>query len=286
MEEIKTLTIEDKNYPKILKKIPNPPKILYIKGDLKLEGPTLAVVGTRRCSNYGKRVTVEIVGQLAESGFMIVSGMARGIDTLAHRTALEKNGKTIAVLGSGVDKESIYPKENIKLAEKIAQSGAVISEFPPKTPGFKSNFPKRNRIISGLSLGVLVVEGKLKSGALITARCAFAQKRKVFAVPGSIYSPNSGACHFLIKKGAKLVESAQDILKEFNVLKEIKRKEIEGETEEEKIILSTLKREALHIDQIIETTNLSPPKVMATLTILESKNKIKNLGGNVFVIVN
>jgi len=286
MDRINTVQIEDKNYPLLLKKIVDPPRVLYYKGSLDFQNkPVLAVVGTRRCSNYGKQATMEIVSELSGAGFVIISGMARGIDTIAHQTTLNNQAKTIAVLGTGIDKKSIYPRENIKLAEKIIQDGGtVISEFPPGTPGHKSNFPQRNRIISGLSLGTLVIEAKQRSGALITARHAFEQKRRVFALPGSIYCPNSRGCHLLIKKGAKLIENAEDIIKELQLNLSIKKIEVMPANEAEKLILNALKNKALSIDQIIETTKLKPAKVNSTLAALEMQEKIKNLGGNVYAL--
>jgi DNA processing protein len=213
--------------------------------------------------------------------------MAHGIDTIAHQTALENNAKTIAVLGTGIDRKSIYPRENIELAEKIIEKGgAVISEFPPGTPGHKSNFPQRNRIVSGLSLGTIVIEAKFRSGALITANHAFQQKRKVFALPGSIYSPNSRGCHLLIKKGAKLVESAEDIINGLQLDLTIIKKEINPDNEEEKLIIEILRnKKAMGIDEIIEKTKLTPAKTSSTLTGLEIKKIIKNLGGNIFALM-
>jgi len=287
MEDIKIIQINEEGYPKPLKKIIDPPRVLYYRGDLEIQNkPVLAVVGTRRCSDYGKQATMEIVTGLSRAGFVIVSGMAHGIDTIVHQTALENNAKTIAVLGTGIDKKSIYPQENIGLAEKIIKSkGAVISEFPPGTPGHKSNFPQRNRIISGLSLGVLVIEAKQRSGALITANHGIRQGKIIFALPGSIYSPNSGGCHYLIKKGAKLVESADDIFKGLQLDLTIFKKEIKPDSREEEIILNSLtKKKAMNIDEIIEITKLSPAKVSSTLIGLEMKGIIKNLGGNVFTV--
>jgi DNA processing protein len=294
-DKIKTICLEDKDYPKLLKKIKDPPKILYYRGKLLSAGePKLipglaeeryfAVVGTRRFSSYGKDIASEIADSLSEAGLTIVSGLAPGIDTFSHRAAVNKGRRTIAVLGTGIDKESIYPKSNLKLAERIIETGGcLISEYPPGTQGAKWTFPQRNRIISGLSLGVLVVEAKQKSGALITADYAFSQNRKVFAVPGSIYSLNSKGCHYLIKKGAKLVENANDILKELNLglLKPIFNRTETGENKEENLILEALKEEALYIDRIIEKTNLPAAKTAATLSVLELKGKIRNLGGNI-----
>ena len=287
MEEIKTININDENYPKLLKEIEDSPEVLFYRGELKPEENCFAVVGTRMASSYGKQVALEIAGDLAEAGLTIVSGLAPGIDTFCHQATLERNKRTIAVLGTGVDKKSIYPQSNLKLAEKILETGGcLISEYPPGTPGSKFTFPNRNRIISGLSLGVLVVEAKQKSGALITARHAFEQKRKVFAIPGSIHSLNSKGCHYLIKKGAKLVENANDILKELNLpcSRFYLEQEIKGENEEENIILNVLKEEALDIDKIIEKTKLSAAAAASTLAILEIKGKVRNLGGNIFAL--
>jgi DNA processing protein len=283
--EIKSLSIEDKNYPSLLKKIKNPPKVIYFLGEIKEKENCLAVVGTRRCSPYGKEAVSKIVSDLVEADLTVVSGFAPGIDTIAHKTAIEKGKRTIAVLGTGLDRKSIYPRENIKLVEKILETGgALISEFEPGTHGTKYTFPKRNRIISGLSLGVLVVEAKLKSGALITTKYAREQKRKIFAIPGSIFSQNSKGCHFLIKNGAKLVESAEDILKELkmkNLL--MRKKEIEEKSSKESsLILEALKEGALNIEKIIEKTKLSPSTVASLLSILEIEGKVKNLGGNFF----
>ncbi|MCH8741807.1 DNA-protecting protein DprA [Patescibacteria group bacterium] len=283
MEDIRTLNIKDKEYPKLLKKIYDPPKTLYIKGELNPDDICFGVVGTRRFSPYGKQVAFEIAGDLAEAGLTIVSGLAPGIDTFSHQATIENGGRTIAVLGTGIDEKSIYPQSNVKLAKQIIESGGcLISEYPPGTPGLKQNFPRRNRIISGLSLGVLVVEAKEKSGALITANDAFKQKRRVFTVPGSIYSPNSRGPHILIKKGVKLVVSAEDILKELNLPRMGKKKELKGDTKEEELILIMLMEEALNIDKIIKKTGLAPATVNSFLAILEIKGKIRNLGGGIY----
>jgi len=284
MEEIKKIYLNEKDYPEILKKIKNPPKVLYFKGEIKRKETCLAIVGTRRYSSYGKEIAFSFAKNLAQRGITIVSGLARGIDSFAHLGALEANGRTIAVLGTGLDEKSIYPQENLKLAKKILEKrGCLISEYPTGTPGWKKNFPERNRVISGLSLGVLIIEGRLKSGALITAKWAEEQKRKIFAIPGSIYSLNSQASHFLIKKGAKLVEDINDLLKELK-LKTFKRKEIKEGNPEENLILEILKNGGLTIDEIIEKTNFSAQKVSSLLILMEIENKIKNLGKNFYVL--
>jgi len=282
---IKTISIKDKNYPKILKGIKDPPEILYLNGEILAEENCFAVVGTRRCSPYGKQMALEITGDLAEAGLTIVSGLAPGIDSFAHQATLERGKRTIAVLGTGIDEKSIYPRENLKLAQKIVESdGCLISEYPPRTHGSEFTFPQRNRIISGISLGVLIIEAKQKSGALITANWAKKQGRKVFAVPGPIHSLNSKGCHYLIKKGAKLVENVNDILKELNLPVREGVEEITGETPEENLILEILKKETLDIDKIIEKTKLSAAKVASALAILEIKNKVRNLGGNIYAV--
>ena len=286
MEEIKKIKIDDERYPKILKGIEDPPRTLYLKGKIP-KGNFFAIVGTRRCSDYGKQIALEIAGDLAGAGLIIVSGMARGIDSFSHRGCLEEGGKTVAVLGTGLDEKSIYPKENWKLAREIVQNGGcLISEFPPGTPGLKQNFPQRNRIISGLSFGVLVIEAKMKSGALITANWARLQKRKVFAIPGPVHYSNSKGPHLLIKQGATLVENANDILRELNLprLKPDLTQGAKGESAEENLILEALKEKPLHIEKIIEKTNQSPQKILSILAIMEIKGLVRNLGGNVYTL--
>ena len=282
---IRILKIEDKNYPKLLKEIKEPPKVLYYRGELNPGDQCFAIVGTRRCSDYGKQVALEMAGDLAEAGLIIVSGLAPGIDTFAHTATVERKKRTIAVLGTGIDEKTIYPQSNLKLAQRILETGGcLISEYPPGTPGSKFTFPQRNRIISGLSLGVLVVEAKEKSGALITANWAKKQGRKIFAIPGLIHSLNSKGPHYLIKNGAKLVENANDILEELNLPKSTHPGEVLGETEEENLILETLKEGPLDIDKIIEKTKLPAATVASTLSILEIKGKVRNLGNNVYAI--
>jgi len=289
--EIKTISIEDKDYPKKLKEIKNAPEVLYYRGKMITNEPCFGIVGTRMCSSYGRQSALEIANDLTEAGLTIVSGFAQGIDTSAHLGVLERGKRTIAVLGTGLDEKSVYPQSNLKLIEKVLENnGLLISEYPPGTSGSKFSFPNRNRIISGLCLGILVIEAKTRSGALITAEWARKQERKVFALPGSIYSQNSKGCHYLIKQGAKLVENAQDILKglklDTGLFKLNHKKEIKGENEAEKIILFALSQEALYIDKIIEKTKLNPAKVASTLSNLEIKDKIRNLGGNIYAISN
>jgi len=288
MSEIKTISVKDKNYPKLLKEIKNPPEVLYYRGELNPDEKCFGVVGTRMFSSYGKQVALEIAGDLAEAGLTIVSGLAPGIDTFAHTATVERRKRTIAVLGTGIDERSIYPQSNLNLARKILETGgALISEYPPGTRGTQFTFPQRNRIISGLSLGVLVVEAKEKSGALITAEWAKKQQRLVFAIPGPIHSLNSKGCHYLIKhEVAKLIENANDILKELNLPagRQVYQKGIIGETLEENLILKALEEEALYVDKIIEKTKLSAASIASSLAILEIKGKVRNLGGNIYAI--
>lgn len=282
---IKTVKVEDELYPKSLKKIPDAPKTLYFRGNLLRSDTCFAIVGTRRCSDYGKEIAFSIARELSEAGLTIVSGMARGIDTFAHKGALEAGGKTIAVLGTGLDEKNIYPQENLGLTRKILEfGGCLISEYPPGTLGLKQNFPARNRVISGMSLGVLVVEAKFGSGALITANWARKQGKKIFAVPGSVHSSNSKGCHFLIKQGAKLVEKANDILKELNLPDLPIKKAKKGGDKIECLILEILKQGNLHIDTIIERTKLSSQQVSASLSLMEIEDKVRNLGGNVYAL--
>lgn len=282
--KIEKISFKDPLFPENLKRIKNPPKVLYFSGNLNLENrPILGVVGTRRCSDYGKKLVLDFVKVLAQAGFIIVSGLAKGIDSLAHQVCLENKGKTIAILGSGLN--HIYPKENIPLAKRIVESGgALISEYPPDTLPKQYHFPERNRLIAGLSLGILVIEAREKSGALITAQWAFLQKKPVFAIPGSIFWETSRGCHFLIQKGAKLVQSPKEILQFFGIsFKEDKK--ILGENKEESLILNLLLDKTLHLDEIVKLTRLETKKVLRIVSKLELEGKIKNLGGNIYTAI-
>jgi len=287
-KEIRKITLQDKEYPAILKEISDPPKELYIKGEIiPQDKVAVAVVGTRKYSQYGKQAVLDIAGKLAKLGITIVSGLAKGIDTFAHQAALENNGRTIAVLGSGMDKKSFSPLRNYELGEKIAENGAVISEYPQGTPGAIFTYPQRNRIISGLSLGVVVIEAPQESGALITANLALEQNREVFAVPGDIYSKNSQGTNQLIKMGAKLVNDIEDILEELNLSHLInapRKEKVKPETKEEEIILSFLSLQPVHIDEIIKLSKLPVSVVNSTLTVLELRGAVRNLGRNNFIL--
>lgn len=295
MENIKEIKITDRNYPELLKKITDAPEVLYYKGILPQKNENcFGVVGTRRASSYGQQATLDIAGELADAGLTIVSGMAPGIDTFAHTICVEKNKRTIAVLGTGLDEKSMYPQQNLELSRKIlATGGCLISELPARTHGSKITFPNRNRIISALSLGILVVEAKEKSGSLITAQYAKNQKKKLFAVPGPIYTLNASGPNKLIKEGATLVELAQDIL-DVLALSGVKGLEIEpqkfawqifaAENTEENLILQALKEESLYIDTIIEKTKLQASVAASTLALMEISGKIRHLGGNIYAI--
>lgn len=283
--EIKKISSEDKNYPFPLRKIRNPPKVLYYKGNLFLQEKCFAVVGTRRNSLYGKEIVSKIIPPLVKADLTIVSGLAPGIDTLVHKTTLQEGGRTIAVLGTGLDEASLYPKSNISLAREIIKKGGLLlSEYPPGTRGTRFTFPQRNRIISGLSLGVLVVEAPKKSGAVITASWAKKQKRMVFAVPGNINSPLSQGCNYLIQEGAFLVKEAKDILEKLGIKVKKEKREIQGKNAEENLIINILRRGTQSLDEIIIKTNLPSQKIIAILSKMEIEGKVENLGQNIFTL--
>jgi DNA processing protein len=229
-------------------------------------------------------VALQISGELIDQGITVVSGLAPGIDTFSHKAVVEKKKRTIAVLGTGLDEKSIYPQTNLILSRKIIEyGGCLISELPPKTSGSKFSFPRRNRIISGLSSGVLVIEAKEKSGSLITANFAIKQNKKLFAVPGPIYSLNSAGPNKLIKNGAKLVQNLNDVLTELNLKQlELIKEKVEAKNPEEKLVLEALKEGSLHIDKIIEKTKLNSSIAVSTLALMEVSDKVKNLGANIY----
>lgn len=284
----KVITLNDEIYPQRLREIYDPPPILYMRGELKKEDElAVAIVGSRKTSPYGRWVTEKISQELASQGITIVSGMARGIDSVAHLGALSAGGRTIAVLGCGVDR--VYPSENRVLFKRIIEHGAVLSEFPMGSPPDGSHFPKRNRIISGLSIGVVVVEASEESGSLITAHYALEQGREVFAVPGNIGTKGSRGTHLLIRQGAKLIESSGDILEEilpqWKMEKEkLKEHEPSGPelTPEERQIYEQMGETPLHIDTIIRESGLDPGKVSSLLLNLELKGLIIQWPGKCF----
>jgi DNA processing protein len=285
MTETKTIKIEDEIYPQELKKIKDAPKVLYYRGILP--GPNekcIAIVGTRRCSPYGQQVALKISGELADAGITIISGLAPGIDTFSHRAVVEKKKRTIAILGTGLDEKSIYPQTNLDLSRTIIEcGGCLISELPEETSGSKFSFPRRNRIISGLSLAVLVIEAKEKSGSLITAEYAIKQNKKLFAVPGQIYSLNSAGPNGLIKKGAKLITGSADVLNELGMQSfTAAQDKFSAENLKEKLIIDALKDEPLNVDKIIEKTKLGASVVATTLALMEISGKIRNLKANTY----
>ena len=296
------ITLEDEDYPDLLREIHDPPIALYVRGDLKqaCERPALAVVGSRRCSTYGVNVAESLSRDLAAHGLTIVSGLARGIDAGSHRGALEAGGLTIAVVGTGL--ETTYPKEHKKLEEQIIAHGAVVSEFPLGTPPLPQNFPYRNRILSGLCFGVLIIEASEHSGSLITARLAYEQGREVFAVPGNITSQTSFGPNFLIKDGAKLVQIWRDVVEELP--REVKEKlfGIERPTSDsgksnvqpifEAVDLSDSERKVLgilsadvpaHVDQLLISSEMNSSELMNALLGLEMKDRIRQLPGKSFI---
>lgn len=285
---ITILTESSPDYPRTLEEIHDPPGVLFVRGQLKpQDGLAIALVGTRHATQYGLRQAERLAGSLARSGLTIVSGLARGIDAAAHRGALAAGGRTVAVLASGV--LSIYPPEHEELAEQVAVQGAVLSEAPPRAGPRSGTFPQRNRIISGLSLGVIVVEAGDRSGALITARHAMEQGRDVFAVPGRVEDRTARGCHRLIRDGAKLIETADDVLEELGPLVAAVPRD-DGQVihhpaelllnELEQKILGAIHGDATSIDEIISCTELPVPQVLSTLSVLEMRHLVRRLSGN------
>ncbi len=305
---IKVITFDDENYPVGLRQLPDPPHILYVKGNLLnfSDSFMISVVGTRTNSQYGAEMTYQIAGDLAKAGVVTVSGMARGIDTVAHRATLDAGGKTVAVLGCGLD--VVYPPENKALMDEICQSGAVMTEFPPTTPPLAYNFPKRNRIVACLSSGTLVVEGSKSSGSLITARLAIDNSRDLFAIPGNAGKYTSEGTNMLIQNCAKLVSNANDILSEypnvkFNIIKETTKPEIKSPntvvkkqeinlndskysnvSPNERALLELILSGNTNIEQIFSESSLSPSDVNSSLTLLEIKGLIRQTAGKNYEI--
>ena len=278
---------EDQDYPRRLKEIDNAPPVLYVKGSLQEDDEwSVAVVGTRRVTSYGRQAANEITRTLASSGISVVSGLARGVDAVAHRAALNAGGRTLAVLGSGVDR--IYPPEHRKLADQVMANGAVISDYVPGTPPEGVNFPPRNRIISGLSLAVIVVEAGKQSGALITASFAADQGRDVFAIPGNIYAPQSIGANRLIQKGAQPLLDAQDILESLNLSMVTEhrtaRTVLPSDATEAKLF-DLLGSEPLHVDEVRAQSDLPIDKVTSTLALMELKGLVRQVGSMHYIAV-
>lgn len=284
---IKILTWQDEAYPQRLKEIDQPPPVLYIRGEyLPDDLFAVAIVGTRRVTSYGRQITEELSAFLAANGMTVISGLARGVDAIAHQTSLKAGGRTIAVLGSGVDK--IYPPEHRGLAEHMMERGAIISDYAPGTPPEASNFPPRNRIISGLSLAVVVVEAGETSGALITAEFAAEQGREVFAVPGSILAPQSKGTNKLIQNGALPLLSVNDLMQALDITRvgeqKAVRKIMPADAIEAKL-LTVLTHEPLHVDEIRSQSELPIEKVSAALVLMELKGMVRQVGGMNYVAV-
>ncbi len=288
--DVRIMSIWDDDYPEMLRQIPQAPVILFVKGHLSLQKPrSLAVVGTRRPSHYGRNVTGRLVSDLVDHGFQIVSGLARGIDTIAHQTVVDKHGQTIAVLGCGID--VVYPAENRALFRAIQDNGAIFSEYMMGTGPDAPNFPRRNRIISGLSAGTLVIEAGERSGALITANYALEQNREVFAVPGNIYQAGSIGPNRLIQEGARLVTGIDDILSELGGIatgqqgreERIVRPLPDTLSELERRIAVFLQDEPVHVDALVMQLDLSPASILAALLGLELAGVVTQLPGKMFV---
>jgi DNA processing protein len=290
-QDIQILTERHPNYPRLLREIHDPPGLLFMRGTLlATDGLGIGIVGTRHATPYGLRQADRLAQALTRTGLTVVSGLARGIDAAAHRGALAAGGRTIAVLGSGV--LNVYPPEHRQLADEVAARGAVLSELPPRAEPLAGVFPQRNRLISGLSMGVIVVEAAERSGALITARHAMEQGKEVFAVPGSVENRTSRGCHRLIRDGATLVESADDVLEQLGPLVEAVPIE-NGQTihhpaelllnEPEQQVLSAIQTEATPLDHVVTATGLPVPQVLATVSVLEMRRLIRRLSGNMVI---
>ena len=281
----------DPAYPRALREIHDPPGILFVRGEvLPQDALAVAIVGSRHATHYGLAQAERLAGGLARAGLTIISGLARGIDAAAHRGALAAGGRTLAVLGSGV--LNMYPPEHAALADEVAARGAVISESPPRSPPLSGAFPQRNRIISGMSLGVLVVEASVRSGALISARHAMEQGREVFAVPGRVDNRMSHGCHRLIRDGAKLVETVDDVLEELGPLV-APAQSAQGDAvhhpaelmlnELEQQVLAKIASEPITIDAVLAASQLPAPQVLATISVLEMRRLIRRLSGNLIM---
>ena len=289
-----TIAPGDEDFPELLTQLSDPPPHLYVKGNADvLHLPSLAIVGSRNPTEGGVRNAFEFSRHLAKCGFCIVSGLAQGIDAAAHRGALAAGAPTVAVLGNGID--TIYPASNRELAEQIIDAGAIVSEYPPGTPPMRAYFPQRNRLISGLSLGTLVVEAARRSGSLITARLASEQGREVFALPGSIHNPLARGCHRLLRDGAKLVESADDIMSELGPLAgHVLQSSVESTPSEDVVVSEdeeyvklrkSLGHDPVGIDDLVQHSGLTIDQVSSMLLILELDGKIEKLSGGRYALL-
>lgn len=283
---ISAIPFEAPGFPRLLTEAHDCPALIYVRGELTAEDQnSIAVVGTRKFTAYGKQVAEELAYNLASNKLTVVSGLAKGIDTFAHRSALEAGGRTIAVFASGLD--IVYPSDNLNLARRIIERGALVSEFPLGTKPRAENFPRRNRILSGLSRGVVVIESGETGGALLTANFALEQNREVFAVPGSIFSSMSKGPNMLINEGAKVVRSYHDILEELNLsvtAQQITMKDVVAVEGMESVIMKNMSEEPTHIDEICRKTRLTAADVMSTLAMLELHGLIKHWGGMTYAL--
>ncbi len=286
-EDRHIVTLHDSRYPELLKQISDPPSLLFVQGDVGLLSQwQIALVGSRNPSASGRDTAYEFAHYLARGGIAINSGLAMGIDTASHQGALAAEGKTVAVIGTGLDR--VYPAKNRELAHEIASTGAIVSEFALGTSPRAENFPRRNRIISGLSLGTLVVEAAVQSGSLITARMAMEQGREVFAIPGSIHNPLARGCHRLIREGAKLVENANDILEELGAMAGVDQSSYDEDLEDESSVsedqdyqnlFEYLGFDPIHIDSLIERSGLTADAVSSMLLLLELQGQVESFAG-------
>lgn len=287
-QNVRIVTDADDDYPRLLREIHDPPAVLFVRGELQpSDAMSIAIVGTRHATHYGLRQAERLASGLSRAGLTIVSGLARGIDAAAHRGALDAGGRTLALLGSGV--LNIYPPEHDELARAVIANGALLGETPPTHPPKSGSFPQRNRLITGISLGVVVVEASARSGALISARLAMEQGREVFALPGRVDSRASAGCHRLIRDGARLIESVDDVLEELGPLVEAAPTDT-GQVvhhpaelklnEQEQAVLSAIGAETPIIDEVIVRSRLPTQRVLATLSVLEMRRMVRRLPGN------
>ena len=290
---LQLLTEDSPEYPRLLREISDPPGLLFVQGRLEPDDAmSIAIVGTRHASSYGRQQAERLAGGLARAGLTVVSGLARGIDAVAHQAAMKAGGRTLAILGSGV--LNVYPPEHKPLAEQVSHSGALISENPPMSEPMSGTFPQRNRLITGMSLGVIVVEAGDRSGALISARHAMEQGREVFAVPGRVDSRTSHGCHRLIRDGAKLVETVDDVLEELGPLVEATPR-ADGRVvhhpaelqlnEQERLVLDAIGADPTSIDTVAMTSGLPVQRVLATLSVLEMRRLVRRVSGTYVIRV-
>lgn len=282
---VQVITWEDSDYPANLRTVDGAPPVLYVRGEIDVRDEiAVAIVGTRRASDYGRQVALQMASELARNGVTVVSGLAMGIDTVAHRAAVEAGGRTIAVLGSGVDQ--VYPLQNRQLANEVMNNGALVSDYALGTRPEANNFPPRNRIISGLSRAVAIVEAGERSGALITAEFAAEQGRELFAVPGNILNAGSVGCNDLIRQGATPLLSVQDLLDQLNItqatMQQQVRRDLSADPQEQRL-LSHLSSESLHIDELVRKSNMPAPQVSGLLAMMELKGLVRQVGGMSYV---